>query len=120
LKPKGVLIIAVPNFNSFDSKFYKNYWAAWDVPRHLWHFSRQGLKTLFQKNNLDCLREAGMPFDAYYVSMLSEKYIPKGFQLRALLVGALSNLKSSANKEYSSIIYVLRASEADRQQLPSS
>lgn len=111
LKPDGVLIIAVPNFNSYDSKFYKNFWAAWDVPRHFWHFSRKGLKALFQNNNFECVREVGMPFDAYYVSMLSENYKPNGFKLRAFLVGALSNLKSSSNREYSSIIYVLRTSE---------
>lgn len=108
LKPDGVLFIAVPNYNSYDSKYYKNYWAAWDVPRHLWHFSRTGLKKLFQNYQLKCIKEIGMPFDAYYVSLLSETYKPGGFKLRGFLIGALSNLKSNSNNEYSSIIYVLR------------
>lgn len=110
LKSKGVLIIAVPNYKSYDAKFYKNYWAAWDVPRHLWHFSRKGLKQLFGQKDFKCVRETGMPFDAFYVSLLSEKYKPNGIPLRAFLIGALSNLKSSSNNEYSSIMYVLRAS----------
>lgn len=110
LKPDGVLFIAVPNHNSYDAKYYKNHWAAWDVPRHLWHFSRMGLKKLFQKYDFNCIKEIGMPFDAYYVSLLSESYKPDGFKLRAFLIGALSNLKSRSNNEYSSIIYVLRPS----------
>jgi len=108
LKPNGVIFIAVPNYNSYDSKFYKAYWAAWDVPRHLWHFSRDGLKQLFRKENFNCDKEIGLPFDAYYVSLLSENYKPKGFKLRAFIIGMLSNLKSSSNHEHSSIIYVLR------------
>jgi SAM-dependent methyltransferase len=113
LKPNGVIFIAVPNYKSYDSKFYKEYWAAWDVPRHLWHFSRNGLKELFIKENFICPKEIGLPFDAYYVSLLSEKYKPRGYNLRAFVIGALSNLKSSLNQEYSSIIYVLRHNKAN-------
>ena len=112
LKPNGVIFIAVPNYKSYDSKFYKAYWAAWDVPRHLWHFSRDGLKQLFRKENFYCAKEVGLPFDAYYVSLLSENYKPKGFKLRAFFIGVLSNLKSSSNQEYSSIIFVLRPNKA--------
>lgn len=108
LKPNGVVIVAVPNYNSFDAKFYKNYWAAWDVPRHLWHFSRPGLKQLFKQIDFECVKEVGMPFDAYYVSLLSEAYKPKGLKLRAFLIAILSNLKSSSNREFSSVIYILK------------
>ena len=110
LKPKGVIFIAVPNHKSYDAKFYKTYWAAWDVPRHLWHFSRTGLKTLFSDYHLKCIQEKAMPFDSYYVSLLSETYRPNGLKVRAFLIGLLSNLKASINNEYSSITYVLKNS----------
>jgi len=108
LKPNGIVIVAVPNHNSYDAKYYKNYWAAWDVPRHLWHFSREGLKKVFKQYRLKCVKEIGLPFDAYYVSLLSESYKPNGFKLRAFLIGALSNLKSNSNREFSSIMYILK------------
>lgn len=113
LKPNGVVIVAVPNHNSFDAKFYKNYWAAWDVPRHLWHFSREGLKKMCKQYHLKCIKEIGMPFDAYYVSLLSESYKPQGFKLRACCIAALSNLKSNSNREFSSIMYILKPSKVD-------
>lgn len=108
IKPNGIIFIAVPNYNSFDAKFYKSYWAAWDVPRHLWHFSRSGLKSVFYKYGFSCTKERGMPFDAFYVSMLSEQYKSNGNFLSAFLIGALSNLKALFTKEYSSVIYVLK------------
>ena len=39
LKNDGAIVVAVPNRDSFDSKVYNKYWAAWDVPRHLYHFN---------------------------------------------------------------------------------
>jgi SAM-dependent methyltransferase len=109
LKPDGVLFIAVPNHKSYDAVFYKSYWAAWDVPRHLWHFSRYGLKNLLSNYSFECVEEKPLIFDAYYVSILSEKYHPKGNLLRSIYKGWLSNQKARANKDYSSILYVLRA-----------
>ncbi|RRO23352.1 class I SAM-dependent methyltransferase [Flavobacteriaceae bacterium 14752] len=110
LKPNGVLFIAVPNYKSYDAQFYGNYWAAWDVPRHLWHFSRIGIKSIFSKHNFNCIKDRGMFFDAFYVSMLSSQYQPKGNLFIALWIASLSNLKAWFNKEYSSIIYVLKPS----------
>ena len=110
LKPNGFIFIAVPNHKSYDAKYYKSYWAAWDVPRHLWHFSRTGLKNIFSKYKFNCIQERAMPFDAYYVSLLSETYKPKGSKPRAFFIGWFSNLKAKANKEYSSITYVLKHS----------
>jgi len=109
LKPNGVLIIAVPNFKSFDAIYYKEYWAAYDVPRHLWHFSRKSIKHLFEKGDLKLLKTAPMIFDAFYVSMLSEKYkTGKTNYFKAFYIGLLSNFKAWSTKEHSSHIYILK------------
>jgi len=74
LKPNGTLIIAVPNFKSYDAEYYNNFWAAFDVPRHLWHFSKTAIQRLFLKEEMKVVKMYPMKFDAYYVSLLSEKY----------------------------------------------
>ena len=109
LKPKGILIIAVPNFKSYDATHYYSFWAAYDVPRHLWHFSRTSILKLFQPIGFELVKTLPMKFDAYYVSLLSEKY-KSGFMnpFKAFWIGFKSNLKARTTKEYSSLIYVLR------------
>ena len=109
LKPHGTLVIAVPNFKSHDAQHYKNFWAAYDVPRHLWHFSKTAIEKLFHKEQLKLVKTLPMKFDAYYVSLLSEKY-KFGFMnpLKAFWIGWRSNLKGNRSKEYSSHIYVLK------------
>jgi ubiquinone/menaquinone biosynthesis C-methylase UbiE len=109
LKPDGALIIAVPNFKSFDAKHYKEYWAAFDVPRHLWHFSKTAIKLLFSEYNMQVVKTKPMLFDAFYVSLLSEKYkTGKMNIINGFLIGLLSNLKAIKTKEYSSLIYVIK------------
>ena len=110
LKPNGTLVIAVPNFKSYDAEHYKNFWAAYDVPRHLWHFSKTSISELFKKENLKLVETLPMLFDAYYVSLLSEKY-KSGFMnpLKAFWIGFKSNRKGKQSKEYSSHIYVLKS-----------
>jgi len=108
LNPGGILIVAVPNFRSFDAKHYKEHWAAYDVPRHLWHFSRESMKKLFSKD-LVMISKLPMIFDSFYVSLLSEKY--KGNRLaipKAFLVGLWSNISAWKTKEYSSLIYCFK------------
>lgn len=108
IKPGGALIIAVPNFNSYDAVYYKEFWAAFDVPRHLWHFSRSSMKTLFSPG-LEQLKTRPMVFDAFYVALLSQKYkTGSSFSLRGLWVGLRSNLFATRTKEYSSLIYCYR------------
>jgi len=109
LKPNGSLIIAVPNHKSFDAKYYKEFWAAYDVPRHLWHFSQNSIKRLFDKFQMNVIKTLPMKFDAFYVSLLSEK-IKTGKQnpFNAFLIGLRSNLKAKQSSEYSSLIYVLK------------
>ncbi len=109
LKPNGVLLIAVPNYKSFDALYYKNYWAAFDVPRHLWHFSKTSIEKLFSKENLKVNKILPMKFDSFYVSLLSEKYkTSKSNMLKAFYIGFRSNLKAISTKEYSSLIYIIK------------
>lgn len=109
LNKDGVLIIAVPNFKSFDAKHYNEYWAAFDVPRHLWHFSKKSISLLFAKVGLKVIHTLPMKFDAYYVSLLSEKYKKGKMKLiKAFYIGSLSNHKAKRSKEYSSLIYILK------------
>ena len=109
LKPTGTILIAVPNFNSYDAKYYKEFWAAYDVPRHLWHFSKTAIKGLFAKEGLHLQKVLPMKFDAFYVSLLSEKYkTGKMNYFKAISIGLKSNKYGKENLEYSSHIYVLK------------
>jgi len=109
LKPNGTLVIAVPNFKSFDALYYKSFWAAFDVPRHLWHFSRDSISKLFQKVNMKVDKTLPMVFDAFYVSLLSEKYKKNFLRIvPAFFIGLRSNLKAKRSGEYSSVIYVIK------------
>ena len=109
LKPNGTLFIAVPNFNSFDANYYGGYWAAFDVPRHLWHFSKTAIQKLFEIQNLRVVKVVPMKFDAFYVSLLSEKYkTGKMNFLKAFFIGWKSNRFGKRNLEYSSHIYVIK------------
>ncbi|MCK5440294.1 MAG: class I SAM-dependent methyltransferase [Maribacter sp.] len=111
LNENGTLIIAVPNFKSFDAQYYQKYWAAYDVPRHLWHFSKRTIEKLFSGHKMKVVKTKPMVFDAFYVSLLSEKY-KTGRQnyFRAFVIGFLSNLKGLRKKEFSSHIYILKRS----------
>jgi SAM-dependent methyltransferase len=108
LKVGGKLFIAVPNHTSFDAKYYGEFWAAYDVPRHLWHFSPNSMNRLFSHFGMKIEKTYPLWFDSYYVSLLSEKYKnpknPLGW-VRALLIGTLSNLKGIFSGNYSSVIY---------------
>ena len=108
VKPGGVLIVAVPNYKSYDAQHYKEFWAAYDVPRHLWHFSKASMKRLFSKD-FRFVRAKPMLFDSFYVSLLSEKYKSgNAFSIKAIWIGLLSNIKGMFSKEYSSHIYIFK------------
>lgn len=112
LKPNGTLIVAVPNFKSYDANHYKEFWAAYDVPRHLWHFSKTAISKLVSKQNLEVVQMHPMLFDAYYVSLLSEKYkTGKMNPFKAFWIGWRSNCKAKRSGAYSSLIYVIKNSE---------
>jgi len=110
LKADGTLIIAVPNYTSYDAKVYNEYWAAYDVPRHLYHFSPKSMEQLMAAKGFAVKAFKPMWFDSFYVSMLSEQYKSgKGNLLKAVWNGFLSNLKTIGNsKNCSSVIYVIK------------
>lgn len=110
LKPQGVALIAVPNYTSKDARHYKQFWAAYDVPRHLYHFSPKAIRMLVQAHGLKVADTVPMKLDAFYIAMLSEQYKNgKGNLPAALWNGLQSNLYGAMHKEaYSSLVYVLR------------
>ena len=109
LKPNGRIVVAVPNFKSFDAVYFKDYWAAYDVPRHLWHFSQQSIPKVFSEVQMKLESTHPLIMDAYYVSLLSNK-LKSGTHriLNSLRIGFLSNLKAVKSGEYSSLIYILK------------
>ena len=109
LKKDGLLVIAVPNYQSYDARYYKEFWAAYDVPRHLWHFSQQSFKHLFSGNGFKQTDLKPLIFDSFYVSLLSEKYkTGKSNFLKAFSIAFKSNLKARSTTEYSSLVYFFR------------
>jgi 2-polyprenyl-3-methyl-5-hydroxy-6-metoxy-1,4-benzoquinol methylase len=110
LKETGTMFIAVPNYQSHDAYTYQELWAGYDVPRHLWHFSKDTMKNMLTRHGLKLNEIIPMKLDSFYVSMLSEKYQRKKNSLsgftNALLNGLKSNMKASGTQQYSSLIYV--------------
>ena len=106
LKIDGVMVVAVPNMNSFDAKHYKEYWAAYDLPIHLYHFTPNDIDKLFEQVNMEVVEILPMKFDSFYVSMLSEKY-KGGNVFSAFMNGLKSNMKANS-KEHSSQTYNLK------------
>ena len=110
LKPGGKIIIAVPNHKSWDAKFYKEFWAAWDVPIHLWHFSKETIEQIFKNSNFSLEKTKPMIFDSFYVSLLSEEFKTgkKNF-ITGFVIGLISNLIGIISKRgHSSVIYVFK------------
>jgi 2-polyprenyl-3-methyl-5-hydroxy-6-metoxy-1,4-benzoquinol methylase len=109
LQPGGHLIIAVPNCDSADAKAYGAAWAAYDVPRHLYHFTLPVMQRLMEANALELQSVSGMFFDPFYISLLSEKYRGGINPIRAGWNGMITNLKGTTNvKNHSSLLYVFR------------
>lgn len=106
LKPGGRLITALPNFQSFDCQYFNDKWAAWDVPRHLQHFSPGTLQKLFVSQGFSYMDTKKLVWDAYYISFLSERYAQKNLPLiRGAWVGLRSNCKAHRSGNYSSLVY---------------
>ncbi|MEX1240386.1 MAG: class I SAM-dependent methyltransferase [Cyclobacteriaceae bacterium] len=112
LKENGTMFIAVPNLQSEDAKTFGEHWAGYDVPRHLWHFSRNTMEKLLTNHNLNLINVVPMRLDAFYVSLLSEKYRngTNGIQAmaKAAFEGWRSNRSAKTNGEYSSLAYIVR------------
>jgi ubiquinone/menaquinone biosynthesis C-methylase UbiE len=110
LDENGTIFIAVPNHNSYDSQKYKNEWAGYDVPRHLWHFSQDNMQQLLHHNDLILQKIVPMKLDSFYVSILSNKYrhgqtTISGF-INGVITGLISNVKARKSNNYSSLIYI--------------
>lgn len=112
LSTHGKAIIAVPNLESFDASYYKKYWAAYDLPIHLYHFSKESIIKLFKKHGFSLRKTKGMKYDSFYVSMLSEEHKSKKKNfITAIFIGFLSNLYGFFTKRgFSSTIYVFEKS----------
>ena len=109
LDEKGTIIVGVPNYLSFDARYYKRFWAAYDVPRHLWHFDKKSLKEVFENKGFKLVKSSPLILDAYYVSFLSESYQKSTLKLlKSIFVGTISNTLAFFNKEYSSNIFVFK------------
>ena len=112
LSANGTMFIAVPNPQSKDAQVYHSYWAAYDVPRHLWHFNKTNMHQLLKNNGLKVIDIKPMYFDAFYVSLLSEQHLkpqqPFGLRaLKALVRGLQSNMLAGEDN-YSSLIYIAK------------
>jgi len=110
LNEDGMLYIAVPNYTSFDAEFYKQNWAAYDVPRHLFHFSPQSLQALINKHGFTISSFKQLPFDPFYISLMSELSVLKNKKIiRANWIGLRSYLSGLFNsKNGSSILYTIK------------
>jgi len=110
LSDQGHLVIAVPNCSSLDAEIYGPLWAGYDVPRHLWHFTPKTMQELLDSEGFKLLKMKGMPFDSFYVSLLSEKHrTGKMNPIRAFKNGLLSNWKARNNPgKTSSVIYIFQ------------
>jgi 2-polyprenyl-3-methyl-5-hydroxy-6-metoxy-1,4-benzoquinol methylase len=108
LNANGKVIVAVPNHKSWDAKYYKEYWAAWDAPIHLWHFSKETIELLFNKNGFKLIKTKPMLFDSFYVSLLSEEFkTGKKKFITGFIIGIISNIIGLFTKRgCSSTIYV--------------
>lgn len=106
----GYLVLALPNHESYDANYYKSDWAALDAPLHLWHFTKKDIQALARKHGFELKQVKNMPFDSFYVSLLSEKNRhAKQRPLQAFLRGLVSNIKGAGRaKNMSSLIYVLQ------------
>lgn len=109
LKNNGLLIVAVPNYKSYDAKHYGTKWAAYDVPRHIWHFSKKAIKRIFETYDFKLIHIKPMYYDSFYVSLLSEKYKTGRMNfIKGFYYGFISNLSGFFTKEYSSHIYLIK------------
>ncbi len=109
LNENGKLIIAVPNYKSFDAKYYKEFWAAYDVPRHIFHYSKNGAIQFFRKNNFYLDKIYPLPFDSFFIAMMSANYQQSILQKMLFpVIGSISNLKAMKTGNWSSLVYILK------------
>lgn len=110
LKPGGVCITALPNSSSYDSDFYGKNWAGFDVPRHLWHFTPETIDLFASKTGFVINGKKRLPFDVFYISVLSEKHKGVVFPLlKGMARGSWFALKACIRPDKnSSLIYIMK------------
>jgi 2-polyprenyl-3-methyl-5-hydroxy-6-metoxy-1,4-benzoquinol methylase len=109
LKTDGILLLALPNPESYDAQHYQEQWAGYDLPRHLYHFNQKSVRYLAQKHGIRIEEISAMVYDSFYVSMLSEKYRDaKARFIKGITRGLISNMSATRNMQYSSLIYIIR------------
>ena len=107
IKDDGRIVIAVPNYKSYDSEFYQQHWAAYDVPRHLNHFDKMIIAKMFKSKELKLINTEKLVWDAYYISYISEQYMQHSLALmRGVWRGLISNCKARQTGEWSSMVYI--------------
>lgn len=112
IKPTGRIIIALPNYKSYDGQYYKEKWAAYDVPRHLNHFDKTTLSKIFRTKELRLTKIEKLKWDAYYISYMSEQYKLHQFPLfRGIYRGWVSNMKARRSAEWSSLVYIFEKND---------
>lgn len=113
-KGDALIVVALPNHRSHDAKTYGSFWAAWDLPRHLYHFDPNSIAYLFAKHGYSQVKTLPMKWDAYYVALLSEKYKYKRQNyIRAIWRAFISNRKAAHTNHYSSLIYCFKKKVSD-------
>lgn len=114
VKPEGRIVIAVPNYKSYDGQYYKEHWAAYDVPRHLNHFNKQTITKIFKSSGLELKKTDKLIWDAYYISYMSELYKHHKLPLiKGAWKGLVSNCKARRSGEWSSIVYVFEKKQGN-------
>ena len=107
VKSQGRIVIAVPNYKSYDAQFYNELWAAYDVPRHLSHFNKTTLTKIFKSKGLELKKTDKLVWDAYYISYMSEQYKHHSLPLiKGAFRGLVSNCKARRSGEWSSMVYI--------------
>jgi 2-polyprenyl-3-methyl-5-hydroxy-6-metoxy-1,4-benzoquinol methylase len=114
LKPGGICIIALPNSDSLDAKYYKEYWAAWDLPRHLWHFSPEVFTKFSKKSGFEIKDIKTLPLDVFYISIISERYRKSALAfIRGMITAKWFFLLTIfRKKKASSLVYLLNFSHS--------
>lgn len=109
LSETGTLLVAVPNANAYDAEYFNEYWAAYDVPRHLHHFTPSTIEPLFDKHGFQLVDRRSMPFDAFYIALMSTRYqYGKTDYMKSVRVGLTSNAKAKQTGDSSSLTYVFK------------
>ena len=89
LEQKGIIVIAIPNQKAKDLEAFGPHWAAWDVPRHLYHWDTDSLSAFMKSLGLVRIHTGQLPLDPFYIGMISARYAGKG-----AVSGILTGLKS--------------------------